>query len=161
MNIGGNYFGVLPGPNSMSLDPLFCPGAERRLSGDSPCSPLNAPAACGLIGARDVGCLTVAVADPKGVPTEPWLGRVAPNPTAGPATLVFGLPAPAPVVIALHDAAGRRVRTLMDGPAEPGEHRVHWDGRTDRGGQAPSGVYFFQLTISGRTIGEQKLVYLR
>jgi hypothetical protein len=86
---------------------------------------------------------------------------VAPNPTAGPASLVFGLPASAPVVMALHDAAGRRVRTLIDGPAEPGEHRVHWDGRTDRGGQAASGIYFFRLTISGRSVGERKLVFLR
>jgi predicted outer membrane repeat protein len=161
MNIGGNYFGVLPGANALSLDPLFCPGDEHLLSEASPCSPSNSPAACGLIGAREVGCLTTAVADPKAVPAEPWLGLVAPNPTAGPASLVFGLPASAPVVMALHDAAGRRVRTLIDGPAEPGEHRVHWDGRTDRGGQAASGIYFFRLTISGRSVGERKLVFLR
>ncbi|HWN82129.1 MAG TPA: FlgD immunoglobulin-like domain containing protein, partial [Candidatus Udaeobacter sp.] len=160
MNIGGNYFGVLPGANSLNLDPLFCPGDEHTLSGASPCAPPNSPAACGLIGAREVGCLTVAVADPKAVPAEPWLGPVAPNPTAGPASLVFALPAPAPVMVAVHDAAGRRVRTLIDERVEPGEHRTQWDGRTDRGGRAASGIYFFRLLIDGRSIGERKLVYL-
>ncbi len=44
MNALGDYFGVLPGPNSLSEDPRFCPGEHRFLAGDSPCAPDNAPA---------------------------------------------------------------------------------------------------------------------
>ncbi len=44
VDLGGN----------VNLDPLFC--ADYSLAESSPCAPANAPAGCGLIGARDVGC---------------------------------------------------------------------------------------------------------
>ncbi len=40
--------------SNFSLDPFFC--ADYSLAESSPCAPANAPAGCGLIGARDVGC---------------------------------------------------------------------------------------------------------
>jgi flagellar hook assembly protein FlgD len=86
---------------------------------------------------------------------------VAPNPAAGQAALSFGLPSAAPVLLTVHDAAGRCVRTLMHRAAEPGDHRAMWDGTTDRGGKAASGVYFFRLMINGQSIGDRKLVFLR
>jgi nitrous oxidase accessory protein NosD len=54
-NPQGDYFGVTPGPNSLSVDPMFCDeeNCDLSLSGSSPA--LDADG-CGLIGALTVGC---------------------------------------------------------------------------------------------------------
>jgi flagellar hook assembly protein FlgD len=41
------------------------------------------------------------------------------------------------------------VKTLVDGDANPGEHVAVWDGTTDSGGRAASGVYFVRLEADG------------
>lgn len=45
----------------------------------------------------------------------------------------------------LFDVQGRRVRRLVEREARPGWHDATWDGRTDVGETAPSGVYFARL----------------
>jgi flagellar hook assembly protein FlgD len=37
------------------------------------------------------------------------------------------------------------VRTLVDGEVDVGEHVAVWDGRTDAGDRAASGVYFVRM----------------
>ncbi len=67
---------------------------------------------------------------------------------------------PEPVALRIYDAAGRLVRTLVDGPLAPGHHAVTWDGRNDAAGAAASGVYFCRLAASGQTF-ESRLVLLK
>jgi hypothetical protein len=52
------------GANNFSADPLFCDesGGDYGLREDSPCTALNSPAGCGLVGARDVACASTLVA---------------------------------------------------------------------------------------------------
>lgn len=54
--------------------------------------------------------------------------------------------------IAIHDVAGRRVRTLAvpAGEASGGARRIVWDGRNDAGQPVASGVYFARLAAAGR-----------
>jgi len=54
-NSEGDYFGVTPGENSLSVDPMFCDAenCDLSVSGSSPA--LNADG-CGLIGALTAGC---------------------------------------------------------------------------------------------------------
>lgn len=60
----------------------------------------------------------------------------------------------------VYDLAGRRVRTLVDVPKEPGWHEVTWDGRNDAGLQVASGVYFCRLEAGGSR-ALRKLVVLK
>jgi hypothetical protein len=156
-NAGGEYFGVLPGPNSFSLDPLFCPGEARFLNEESPC--VGGP--CGLIGARGVGCGTVAVDPLPGVPARSWLGPSFPNPMRGSAVLSFGLAQESKVQIAVFDLAGRTVRMLVNEVRPAGEHRIGWDSRIGSGGELPCGVYFYELTAEGARIGRGKITVVR
>lgn len=55
------------------------------------------------------------------------------------------------VSLAVFDIQGRRVRTLVDGVVESGEHAVDWDGRSDGGDALASGVYYVRLTAEGET----------
>jgi hypothetical protein len=168
MNELGDYFGVLPGENSLSEDPRFCPGADRFLQEDSPCAPDNAPLACGLIGARSTGCPPVAAVDGESAPTKPlvsWLGAPHPHPvrfaTVG-AEIPYALDrSGGQVELTIFDAAGRCVRRLAMGVAAAGEHRASWDGHDERGAEAAPGVYFYRLAAGGREIGHRKLVIVR
>lgn len=80
---------------------------------------------------------------------------VAPNPMNPEAVLSFTLRAPGRVDARLFDASGRLVRTVAPGIFLPeGRHRLQIDGRDDRGGALPSGVYFYRLrTADGETRG--------
>jgi hypothetical protein len=68
----------------------------------------------------------------------------APNPFARETTIRLAVAREGRVRVAVFDAAGREVATLVDEVRGPGEHRVAWDGRG-----APSGVYFCRLDAAG------------
>ncbi len=71
----------------------------------------------------------------------------APNPFAQSTEIRFALEEGGRIALRILDAEGRLVRTLLDaGRRTPGEHRVRWDGRTDRGTDAPSGLYMAVLS---------------
>ncbi|HEY2955764.1 MAG TPA: PKD domain-containing protein [Candidatus Eisenbacteria bacterium] len=75
------------------------------------------------------------------------LGPVSPNPARDALTLRFTTAARGTVRLALHDLAGRRLETLVDGELDAGEHFR----RLDLLG-VPEGVYFCSLTTPGRTL---------
>jgi len=83
-----------------------------------------------------------------------------PNPTTGATTLSFSLAQTGEVNLAVYDASGREVRTLLSGRREPGSYSVRWDGRDASGRPAASGVYFYRLSTPERTQAG-KLVVLR
>ncbi len=87
-----------------------------------------------------------------------------PNPFTTSTVIKYSVPGHAGngerVVVRVYDAAGRLVRTLLDGSKEPGVHVIHWDGRDDASTQVPPGIYFCRLEQEGssRTI---KMVLMR
>jgi hypothetical protein len=92
------------------------------------------------------------------------LGHARPNPFNPVTTIDFSLATGGRATIRVYDAAGRVVRTLVDRNIEPGEHKVIWDGTTDVGQRAASGVYFVRMETAGRTDAfraTRKLVLLK
>ena len=66
---------------------------------------------------------------------------VTPNPFNPTMAVHFTLPAAQPVTAAVYSVAGGRVRVLADEePFASGDNRLIWDGMTDRGLTAASGV---------------------
>jgi hypothetical protein len=59
-----------------------------------------------------------------------------------------------------HNVAGALVRQLVKGRVEAGEHTLAWDGLTEAGDRAPSGVYFIRLEAE-HTRRSAKVVRLR
>lgn len=91
----------------------------------------------------------------SGVGDPAWpavvLQQNVPNPFNPVTTIAFELAEPARVSLQIHDAAGRRVRTLLAGEvraAGPGE--VSWNGFDDHGRPASAGVYFYRLEAGDR-----------
>jgi len=152
-NTQGNWTGCLQGQNgingNISSDPKFCgtanPDEPYALRSDSPCAPENNPA-CGQVGAWPVGCLAEGVDEMPGLPLQVELGPMVPNPASGGMWVTFAVPAGATRVdLSIHDVAGRLIRRLVEGRANPGLHRRLWDGRDAAGRLVPSGVYFCRL----------------
>ncbi len=73
----------------------------------------------------------------------------SPNPFNPVTTIAYTLATPGRVTIRVHDIAGRVVRTLVDDERAAGEHGTVWDGRTNTGDRAASGVYFVRMTTAG------------
>jgi len=89
------------------------------------------------------------------------LHPLAPNPFRGSTAVVFDVPSHAgPVRLGIYNAAGRLVKTLVEGGVERGRHSVPWDG-TDNSGRATStGVYFVRLDVDGRQM-TRKVILVR
>src|SRR5205814_4993664 len=89
-----------------------------------------------------IGALPSVVLEPgatSGV-TAVELSPARPNPFNGSTTFSIRLPASAPVDLAVHDLAGRRIATLAHAVYGAGEHSFSWDGAGAR-----DGLYFVRL----------------
>jgi hypothetical protein len=84
---------------------------------------------------------------------------VGPNPTYGRVAASFSLPnAVRNADLAIFDASGRRVKTLLDGPLAAGPQLVTWTGHDDDGRPTPSGIFFLRLSADQRTTVKKVLM---
>ena len=89
------------------------------------------------------------VANILDTPTEPTgelvLASPWPNPSRSSASLAFTVPMTGRARLAIYDASGRRIATLLDGPISAGRHAAEWDGRGASGRTTAPGLYFARL----------------
>jgi phosphatidylserine/phosphatidylglycerophosphate/cardiolipin synthase-like enzyme len=85
-----------------------------------------------------------------------------PNPAATGATVEFSLPGGIAsgqrMSLGLYDLQGRRVKTLLDGPAVAGPQRVSLRAQDGSGARLASGVYFLRLTALGSQLSQKWVV---
>ncbi len=117
----------------------------------------------GSLGVIDL-CATSCVWQVSGatpVPGSMTFGifRAAPNPTSSGTVIDFVMPADGSAKVEVFDLSGRRVRTLMDGPAQGGVTSVHWDGLGENGARLSPGAYFVKLTAAGGTSSRKIVLY--
>jgi hypothetical protein len=115
------------------------------------------------IGPRpDLGAASQAVLGLAAVPeggAVSWSVQSAPNPFGSRAEIRFDAPRAGQARLAIYDASGRKIRTLLDGAIGAGTQRLVWDGTDESGRALGSGVYFYRLDAAGsRSTGRvQKL----
>jgi hypothetical protein len=88
----------------------------------------------------------VAIEEPGPARSPRLTAGAFPNPFAGATTVRYSLSGSGRVHLRVYDAAGRLVATLADGRQGPGRHAVRFDARDK---DAPGGVYFAELVVSG------------
>ena len=88
------------------------------------------------------------------------LGDPFPTPFNAEVTIPFTVAAAGPVRLVVYNLMGQSIRVLADGWVDAGEHRVRWDGRTDGGVEAASGVYWAVL-YAGEMVQTAKLALIR
>jgi hypothetical protein len=112
-----------------------------------------------LIEGREqaAGTVTVTTASPGFV-----LRQNIPNPFATTTAIGYAIPERTSVSLAIYDAAGRQVRSLVDAVQDPrsGGYSVYWDGKNDRGEPVASGVYVYRLK-AGNAATSKKMMLLR
>jgi len=86
------------------------------------------------------------------------LHQNTPNPFNPTTTISFTLPERARVTLAIYDVGGRLVRTLVDETVGEGYQEHLWDGKDAKGASVSSGVYFYTLQSSGRSITKKMLL---
>ncbi|MEZ4386964.1 MAG: FG-GAP-like repeat-containing protein [Candidatus Krumholzibacteriia bacterium] len=109
-----------------------------------------------VVGNSGEPCVKVfyATPDPTAADLPPAGLRftgAAPNPFNPRTEIGFVVPAASVVTLRVFDAAGRLVRTLVDGRVlAAGAHRAAWDGTADTGRPLPSGVYLCRFQSAGQ-----------
>jgi hypothetical protein len=163
-NAGGDFVG-LPDPTgsggNIALDPHFCDreAGDLQLAANSPCLPAHND--CGVqMGVYGQGCPATATPD-AALPAALVLAQNSPNPFNPSTAIRFGLPQATAVDLSVHDAAGRRVATLIAGETlAAGYHDLDWRGRDDRGRPLASGVYFLRLEAGAQRLS-RKMILLK
>ncbi len=92
------------------------------------------------------------------------LNQNYPNPFNATTTIQFNLPVSAYVSLTIYNIRGQQIRTLLADNKTSGQYVQSWDGLTDNGGLAPSGIYFYKLQVknNGRSLEKvQKMVLNR
>jgi flagellar hook assembly protein FlgD len=85
---------------------------------------------------------------------------IFPNPFAATANIEYYVPSKGWAKIDIYDARGGHVRSLVNAPARPGEHRVQWDSRDDKGGRVASGPYLVRISVTGRSV-TKRLIFVQ
>ena len=92
------------------------------------------------------------------------LSQNYPNPFNATTTIQFNLPVAAYVSLTIYNIRGQQIRTLLADNKNSGQYVQTWDGLTDNGSLAPSGIYFYKLQLqhNGRSLEKvQKMVLNR
>ncbi len=101
----------------------------------------------------------VAVGD--GAPGPVLRMAASPNPAYHQVTASFALPRDARQVnLAVYDANGRHVKTLLDGPLVAGTHQISWTGTDDHGRPSPAGIFFMRLQTEDQS-AVKKVILMR
>jgi flagellar hook assembly protein FlgD len=79
------------------------------------------------------------------IPKEYTLGQNYPNPFNPETSIRISLPKSEMVEIAVFNALGQKIRTLVSQKMAAGSHMAVWDGRNDAGQFVSSGIYFYSL----------------
>jgi hypothetical protein len=153
----------LPAGQEGTLQPAFRIAVSPQAQDQDVSFVLRYNGANGLSG-QDVfelhiGEPTSDVPDLASLPTDRvYLLPPVPNPVQSGARFVFNLPEPARVDLAIYDAQGRRVMTLLAGEGQAGVHDVRWGGTDARGTRVASGIYFAKLRAGSVVMTRQVLV---
>jgi hypothetical protein len=106
------------------------------------------------------GWSPTADAGPPALPYEGFNLSCHPNPCNPSTTITFSLASPVDTKLAIYDASGALVKTLIGGFMSGGSQSVQWDGTDETGKQVASGVYFYRITAN-RKSSAKKMLLLR
>jgi hypothetical protein len=93
-------------------------------------------------------------------PTAYKLSQNFPNPFNPQTTISFSMREKGHVSLKIYNVAGQLVRTLVNEVKDAGRHRVTWDGKSNLGTHAASGVYFYKMETKNFS-ATHKMVMLR
>ncbi len=88
------------------------------------------------------------------------LDQNRPNPFAGRTKIRFNSAGTENAQIIIYNILGKKVKVLFNGISKLGVNTVYWDGTTEAGAQAASGIYIYTLNLNGKFYS-RKMVYVK
>jgi hypothetical protein len=98
--------------------------------------------------------------DQTSVPRDFSLSQNYPNPFNPTTTLRYNIAATGKVTMKVYNILGQEVRTLVNAVKEPGYYEVMWDGRSDRGAEVSSGMYFYRME-AGKFTQTKRMLFVK
>ena len=93
---------------------------------------------------------TTTATEKDDLPYNFTLSQNYPNPFNPTTSIRYALTEPGAAHLAIYDALGKLVRTLVTGQQAPGTHTVEWDATDYTGHQVTSGFYVYRLVVNGQ-----------
>ena len=84
-----------------------------------------------------------------------------PNPFNPSTSISFELGNSSEISLEVYNAKGQMIKKLFTGLKEAGTHQAEWDGRDKNGANVSSGIYFYQLKVSGEKRETKKCILLK
>jgi len=94
------------------------------------------------------------------IPEDFVLHQNYPNPFNPVTKIEYDIPENTHVIIEVYDILGREIRSLVDNDIKAGYHSVQWNGRTDSGALAGTGMYFYRIS-AGDFHSVKKMVLIK
>ena len=94
------------------------------------------------------------------VPVNFVLHQNYPNPFNTETVITYELNKREEVSLAIYNVVGEEVRRLIRKNQWPGKYQITWDGKNAKGGEVPSGIYYYRLKTLYQTV-TKKLLLLR
>ncbi len=86
------------------------------------------------------------------------LSQNYPNPFNPETTITYSLSETANIDLSIFNIKGELVKDLLSSVMEEGEYSVTWNGRDNSDFEVPSGMYFYQMNASGKTITRKMIL---
>jgi hypothetical protein len=86
------------------------------------------------------------------------LDQNVPNPFNPVTRIQYQLDRRVDVALTVYDVRGRVIKRLVAAKQGPGQFAAEWDGTTQTGGRASTGVYFYRLQAGQRTMTRKMLL---
>jgi flagellar hook assembly protein FlgD len=84
-----------------------------------------------------------------------------PNPFQTSTSIHYSVKEAVPVEIRIYKARGELVHKLVNDNRVPGNYHIVWDGRTQNGTLALSGIYFYQMKAGNFNSQIKKLLLMK
>ena len=81
-----------------------------------------------------------------------------PNPFNPSTTICYSVPKDGEVNLAIYNAKGQLINTLISGYRNKGNYQIVWQGKDAKGSSVASGLYFTRLVSGGKTITKKMLL---
>ena len=93
-----------------------------------------------------------------GIPNTFQMHNAYPNPFNGEVVIPISLEQSQPLKMDIYNSSGEYIKTVKNGMANAGKTMIKWNGLTDNGCNAPSGVYFVRCASANQIITQKILL---
>ena len=81
-----------------------------------------------------------------------------PNPFNPTTTISYDLPSDGKIELVIYNMKGQKVKELVNGTQPAGNYSISWNGQDKTGKQVSSGIYFYRITTSEKTLKKKMLL---